>query len=450
MRKPIQPIPGQKPQRSSSHGWRYWLTRAFLSLLLVLAAWAGRWLWLRGTTPEPPSISTSGLDRAIAALVTQTENEIRSAPGSGAAWGKLGMILQGADFKVEARTCFSQAERLEPKEPRWPYFHGLLLQDESEAAIARLERAAQLCGDEPDTPRLRLAQLLAENGRFDQAERHFKELLRKRSDHAPALLGLARLSNARGRFAETANFLRPALEDVHTARSAYLLLANVQRRSGNETAAETTARVAATLPADDQWPDPYLLQTSRYQIGQQALVDRGVQLLKQGRIAEAVPTIDRVINEYPDSAEGWLLLGRLRLKQKDCASAEQAVRHHLRLDPRSANGYVQLGMAHLCQEQYSAAAASFQEALQLKPDLGPAHFNLGFAQAREGKLTEAIESFRQAIRYSPDFVDSYISLADLLRQAGHKEEAVAQLRRALELNPSERRAKLLLERIQSR
>ena len=266
--------------------------------------------------------------------------------------------MQGADFKVEARTCFSQAERLEPKEPRWPYFHGLLLQDESEAAIARLERAAQLCGDEPDTPRLRLAQLLAENGRFDQAERHFKELLRKRSDHAPALLGLARLSNARGRFEETANFLRPALEDVHTARSAYLLLANVQRRLGNETAAETTARVAATLPADDQWPDPYLLQTSRYQIGQQALVDRGVQLLKQGRIAEAVPTIDRVINEYPDSAEGWLLLGRLRLKQKDCASAEQAVQHHLRLDPRSANGYVQLGMAHLCQEQYSAAAAS--------------------------------------------------------------------------------------------
>ena len=415
---------------------------------LLLAAWMGRTLWLQRRTFQPPVISTAGLDRASAELITETENEIRRSPKSGVAWGKLGMILQSVDFNSEARNCFATAERLEPGNPCWPYLRGLLMPEEPEAALAAMQRAVELCHDEPDAPRLRLAQLLAQSGRFDEAERHYQELLRKRPDHPAAHLGLSKISNARGRFQESANSLRAALEDSRTAKTAYLLLSSVQKRLGNEPAAETAARIAASLPPDEQWPDPYLQDASRYKVGEHAWVDRAVQLLKQDRVGEASPLIDRIIKEYPGSAEGWLLLGRLRYQQRDCGGAEQAIRTHLRLNPRSASGYLQLGMALLCQERYSDSAASFQKAVELKPDLGPAYYNLGFVRAKEGKLIEAIESFRQAIRYNPDFAESYITLADLLRQTGHKEEARAELKRALELNPSDRRAERLLERLQ--
>src|SRR6266700_6087155 len=131
MRTRVKANPREKGERTPPRRWRSWLT---LALILAVIAWAGHRLWRREPTPELPSISTAGLDRTIAALVTQAENDIRSAPKSGAAWGKLGMILQGADLKTEARNCFSNAEKFEPKEPRWPYFYGLLVEEEPERA----------------------------------------------------------------------------------------------------------------------------------------------------------------------------------------------------------------------------------------------------------------------------------------------------------------------------
>ena len=391
----------------------------------------------------------TGVDRVVAALIDKTVAEVRASPRSGATWGKLGMVLQNYDFKAEARYSFSQAERFDPSQPRWPYFQGAMLAAlDSQQAIAQLQRAVELCGDQADVPRLRLAQLLAEQGGLNEAERQFKALLRTRPDHALALLGLARVSHGRGQSEESTAYLRRCLTDRHTARSAYTLLAAIQQRLGNVAAAQTANRIAATLPPDETWPDSYALEASRYYVGRQALRDQAEQLLKEGRREEAQPLISRLVNEYPDTAEGWLLLGRLGVEQKECVAAERALRRGLVIDPTAVNGYTQLGVALLCQERYAEAAAVLGTAVQYKPDFGEAHFNLGYALARQGQGGAAIQSFREAIRCNPGFVDAYITLADLLNQAGQKEEAVACLRRAQDLNPSDDRARFLLKRMQ--
>jgi tetratricopeptide (TPR) repeat protein len=423
----------------------FWLSFALVALAIATAYP----LWRRGTTPRPPALAKSGLDRVVGALLDKTVAEVRASPRSGAAWGKLGMVLQNYDFKREARYCFAQAERFDPRQPRWPYFQGVLLASrDSRQAIDHLQRATELGGDQPDAPRLRLAQLLAEQGRLDDAERQFKELLRTQPNHAPALLGLARLSQARGQSEESTAYLRRCLTDHHTARSAYTLLAATQQRLANAAAAQTASRLAATLPPDEPWPDPFALEASRFYVGRQAWRDQAEQLLKQGRRDEAGLLISRLVTEYPDAAEGWLLLGRLRVVQKECPAAEQALRRVLAIDPTSVNGCVQLGAALLCQERYAEAAEVFQKAIHYKPDLDAAHFNLGYALAREGQGEAAIHSFREAIRCNPGFVDAYITLADLLSQVGQKAEAIACLRRAQDLNPSDDRARFLLERMQ--
>jgi tetratricopeptide (TPR) repeat protein len=387
----------------------------------------------------------TGLDRIIAEQITQTLAQVVAAPRSGPTWGKLGLVFQAYDFKAEARFCFTQAERFDPHEPRWPYYHGgLLLAEAREAAIPKLKRAIEQKG--PDIARLRLAEALAEQGEWEAAEGQYRELLRGQADHAAAWLGLAQLRYARDRLPESADCLDRCLADTHTAKSAYALLATIRQRLGDAPDAETATRIATSLPPDQKWPDPYAREAAQYRIGRQAWLEQAQQYLRQGRLDEAAPLIERVLTEYPEAAEGWLLLGRLRLLQKDLAVAEQALSEHLRRTGDSVDGQMQLGLVLLYQQRNAEAAACFRKVVALKRGSAEAYYNLGLAQSRQGQRDEALQSFYEALRLKPDAGEPRLALADLLSRAGQKEEALAQLRRGLELNPADQRLKQRLEK----
>jgi tetratricopeptide (TPR) repeat protein len=358
------------------------------------------------------------------------------------------MVLMAHEFTAEARLCFEHAERLDPTEGRWPYLLALLLSQENAAgAIDKLQRTVNIGRDRQDAPRLRLAQTLFEEGRLDEAEGHFRTLLRLNAGHAAAQIGLAELSHVRGRVEETRRLLPLCLTNAYTAKRAHTLLAQVERQLGNTAGAEAALRDAAVLSADLPWPDLFFADAARFRIGRKAWADQAQSWLDQGRHEDAQPIVARLIQDYPGAPDGWLLLGRMRLERNDCAGAEQCFRRLLQLAPEGVNGHAQLGLALLCQERYADAIPAFQQAIRLKPDFGEAHFNLGFALCGAGRASEAIEPFRQAIRHSPNFVDPYIMLADLLRQAGERQEALSLLRRALQLAPTDERAKALLQRM---
>jgi tetratricopeptide (TPR) repeat protein len=433
-------------QARSNGSWRRVCLLAVALVIVGLLTWVGLHLRRGETAAEPPSVILTELDPAIAEQITHTVAEVRTSPHSGATWGKLGLVFQAYDFRAEARLCFMQAERLDPQQPRWPYYHGeLLLAEATEAALAKFKRAVEQGA--PDVARLRLAEVLAEQGHGEAAEVQFRQLLGAQADHAAAWLGLAKLHYARGRLQESADCLDRCLADVHTAKSAYSLLATIQERLGDATAAET-ARIAASLPPDQKWPDPYALEASHYRVGRQAWLDHAQHLLRQGRLDEATPLITRVVAEYPTAAEGWLLLGRLRLLQKDLAAAAQALREHLQRAGDSVDGQMQMGLVLLYQQQNGEAAACFQKAIALKHGSVEAHYNLGLAQTRQGQYDAAMQSFQEALRLKPDAAEAHLALADLLTRAGKKEEALAQLRHGLEVNPADPRLKQRLQQAQ--
>lgn len=437
-----QPPSSAAPSRPSRRRWI--VAAAFLSIAIALTIHFVR----RGAAPQPPVIATAGFEPMIISQVDKAVAEVRAAPRSGLAWGGLGMVLQAHEFTAEARFCFEQAERFDPAEARWPYLLALLLGQENAAgAIAQLQRAVNVGRDRQDAPRLRLAQTLFEAGRLDEAEGHFRTLLRLNAGHAAARIGLAELSHARGRVEETRRLLPLCLTNAHTARRANTLLAQVERQLGNTAPADAALRRVTTLPADLPWPDSFLADAAQFRIGRKAWTDQAQSWLDHGRHGEAQPIVARLIKDYPDAPDGWLLLGRMRLERNDCAGAEQCFRRVLQL-AEVVNGHAQLGITLLCQERYAEAIPAFQQAIRLKPDFGEAHFNLGLALGRAGRASEAIEPFRQAIRHSPNFVDPYITLADLLHQAGERQEALSLLSRALRLAPSDERAKALLQRMQ--
>src|SRR5258707_1107869 len=169
-----------------------------LSMLLgVLAASValGLGIWHRESIAAPPLPDLDGLDPAIKAAIEFERAAVAQLPRSGAAWGHLGMVFFAHGFNSEAGECLAQAELLDPREMRWPYFQAVALYaGDVPLAIQKLKRTLELDQDHPEAPRLRLAELLLLQGRIDEASEHFRLLVAQNPHHARGHLGLARVA----------------------------------------------------------------------------------------------------------------------------------------------------------------------------------------------------------------------------------------------------------------
>ncbi len=400
--------------------------------------------------PLPPAIPTLGLDPAVSKLIETTIAEVRAAPRSGDAWGKLGSVLIHYEFVDETRAAFERAEALSPGDPRWPHLHALAASTRDMAvATEKFRRAAALAGNQPDAPRLRLAQALAERGLNEEAEAQFQALLQLAPKHPPALLGLARLRHAQARRAEATNHLSGCLRDPHTARSAHALLAAIQQTLGNAPAAEAAARASSTLPADLPWPDPWWAEALTFRVGRKAMIEDATALLDRGKAADAVATLKRATREYPEDDEVWYLLGWALNQQQRPADAESALREHLRLSPQSPKGHAQRAVALLAQQRHAEAIVDLQAALKLKPTWRELHSNLGFASVQLGRDEEAIGHFRDALALDPSYLPTYAALGQLLDRRGERGEAKRLLQQALELEPADARIQSMLRKLEA-
>src|SRR5262249_2887496 len=165
-------------------------------------------------------------------------------------------------------------------QPRWPYLQATsLLSTDVEGAIAKLERAADLCGASPDAPCLQLAEVLLDQARLSEAEAQFHRILQSQPANARAYLALPRLAYQRGDLAKGLEPLTHSTEDIRTRKAAHILLAQVHERLRDQTAASGALRQASNLPDDRAWPDPFLDEVDRLRIGKQASLTRADHLI---------------------------------------------------------------------------------------------------------------------------------------------------------------------------
>ena len=431
-----------RPRVGQLRSW-WGLTLAALLLIAVLI-----FIALRPKAPVPPDIDTAALDSTVVELIQTNVQAVRAAPRSAAAWGRLGSVLMHYEFTDETEAAFAWAEKLAPQEPRWPHLHGLFIGSRDVlAATEKFRRATVLSGDQPDAPRLRLAQNLAERGLNEEAAKQFQTLLQNTPGHPAALLGLARIRQGEGQLIEATNLLAGCLRDPHTARSAHAVLATLEQALGNIPAADRAARLSATLPADAAWPDPWWNEALVWRAGRKALLEDAATLIERGAWPEAQATLGQIIRAHPQATEAWYLTGWTCNQQQRWAEAERALREYVRLAPSSPKGFAQLAVTLLGQRRHAEAVEVLQTGLKLKPTWRELHSNLGYACVQLGRDEEALGHFRHALALDPNYLPTHTALAELLVRRGQIEEARGLLRRALELNPAEARARAMLERI---
>jgi tetratricopeptide (TPR) repeat protein len=420
-----------------------------IALLAVLSVAFGLSLWNGGARPaEPPSppvLDETGIDPAVAKVVALARAEVVRSPRSPAAWGRLGMAFDAHGLTDLALRCFVEAERLDPSDAAWPYLQGLIQTPINPvAAVAKMRRGAELCGNVPDAPRLRLGLLLLAAGNLTRAEEHFREVLRDDPDNVRAHFGLARAAFAKGDWPSAREQVAHCLVDPTTRKAARTLLAQVHKRLGNSAAAESY-RQAAEGRDDQPWPDPFVLEASRLQTGRKTLLLRARILLEQGHVAESIAVGRQAVKEYPDAAQAWVQLGEALFRQGDLSGSKDALLNAIRIDSLAVEAYFYLGSAANHREDYVEATSWFRKAVEVKPDYARAYHALGACLARRGDLAAAIEALRQAIGCQPDLIDARTLLGEQLAKAGMKDEAVEQARLALKLKPNDPKATRLLK-----
>ena len=439
--KPKARAAGSPGQSSARRNLRRW---GAVLCLLALAA-GGLYFWRQNAPPEPPFIARPGIDPAIITAIAEARASVLRAPRSGPAWGRLGMVLSIHDILPEADLCFAQAERLDPHEPRWPYLRGLARSgDDPGAALPSLQRAAVLCGDLP-APHLRLAELLIERGRLDEAEAQIKPVVQRDPHNARALLGLARLASARGQTREGLEYLKQSIQYATDVRASYALLATLEQRSGNQTAAEEAFRRAAQLPEGYVWPDPFLVEINQVRTGLAAMTDNAETWLKQGHVKQAVALMQQAVAQYPERASAWLVQGKALVLAGDASSAERALRQAIQLEPDSVAARTELGSALFAQAKYPEAEASYREALRINPKLAEAWFNLGLCLMNQRDSARSLEAFQNATRFKPDLTYAYIRRGQALGRLKRVPEAIEQMQHALQLSPTNQEAREMLD-----
>jgi tetratricopeptide (TPR) repeat protein len=427
------------------------LRRRFWVLALAGAVAAGGVYWgLRPRPPEPPAVDTDGLDPEVASAIETARAGVRSAPRSARAWGDLGILLFAHALDPPSLPCFAEAERLDPSDPRWPYYQGLIhLLDRPDRALEYLDRAVERAGRQV-APRVRRAEALLALDRWDEARAGFEDVRARQPDHPRAALGLAQLAARAGEWDRCVALLTPVTTEPSCRRAARGLLAEAAARRGDATAAAVHRAALEDLPPDVSWDDPYLEAAKARQRGLGRRLAWSGELINRGQHPEAEQILREILATHPKYAEAYLNLGKLYVGTGDRRRAAIALSEYLALIPNSPVGHFLLGSVRFEQGDLVRAEESFRTATALQPDYAPAHFYFGECRRKKNDTRAAIAAYREAVRYRPNLVEAHIALGSALLNAGEPDAARAHLLNALRLKPDDPEMARLLKQSERR
>ena len=398
---------------------------------------------------SPPEVDTSGREPEVAESIHHARHEVRQQPRSAEAWGRLGLVLLGHDYEVEARICFARADQLDPQDPRWAYLNGRLLKmSDPQTALPFLRRAADST-ETNNVPRLYLAETLFGLGHFDEAEATFRRVLADQPQNPRALLGVGRIAFQNGDLAAALDNVRQAERGVPKLRSVHALLAEIYRRQG-DAAAEKKELALLSGCEDGDWPDPYLMEIDQHLAGSAGRIARANQLLKKGMPRQAVALLRDAVQMSPGSFRAHFFLGRLLAQQGDLAGGEAQLRAALQIRPESFEAFGELGVVLQRQQKHKEGAEVYRRVLALDPGHPLAHFNLAHCQEKLGDREGALESLRAVVKHKPDFAWAHQVLGRLLAESGQNEAAAEHLNNALRLDPDNSETRNLLQRLTAR
>ena len=180
-----------------------------------------------------------------------------------------------------------------------------------------------------------------------------------------------------------------------------------------------------------------------------AEVNRGNQLLAQGKTEQAIQVLSEAVKLKPEDEDVHYNLGSALARAGRLDEAAKELEEALRLFPDYVDAHNNLGNVLLRLGRAGEAIQHFEQAIKTLPDFASARNNLGTALQRVGRTNEALVQFQQAAKLNPDYWEAQFNVASSLFQQRRLPEARTAFETVLRLRPDFLPAKKALERIES-
>lgn len=385
--------------------------RRILVVVLLLAGCRSA-----GPLPPLPEVSTTTFLPAVREAVEAALVEAKARPNDAAAAGGLGMILQAHDQLAAARLCYRRAALLDPGNPDWRYYLGLVSQGEE--SIHALQAALRIRENLP--ARLRLGEALLASGDSAGARDVYRGL-----EHPAALFGYGRATNDPA-------YYEKALAAFPQYGAAIFALAQHYQRTGRGGEAQRLMadyqKFKAVSPPVD---DPLLEAVRALNQGPDRLLRQAMELESQGQLAAARDLQLKALELNPSLTQAHVNLISIYGRLGDAANAEKHYRKAIGLDASASEAYYNFGVLCYQSKRRQEAQAAFEKAIAINPGYAEAHNNIGTLLQEEGKLTQAARHFHKAIEVQPGLRLARFHLGRIYANQRRFLEAIEQFQRTV-------------------
>lgn len=327
----------------------------------------------------------------------------------------LGVALAEAADYAGAAEHLRAAVRLKPGAPN--------------AQVALREVETELAADA--TRHFNRSVQLIQAGRHGEAMTELKAAIGAKPDYAEALGNLGVLYQEQGKPLEAEKLFRRAAEaSPRDAAPHYvnlgLTLAGLKRYTE---ASQSLSKALELAPGNTA-----------------ALTAKGMVLMRQQQVEEAIAVFRRVTAAEPASAQAHLNLGIALSDSERQAEALRTFDEAVRLSPGMAQARLSRGRALYDLKRYEEAKAELETARSFAPGDTQALYMLGLAEARLNQPARAAKLLTKVLAADPQNVTAHQELGQALLELGREEEGVAHLRTVLKLDATNSQAAYALLR----
>lgn len=433
---------GDRAARTSY--WRSWGWQAVL-LITLGALFTMR---PRTATIPVPDVDLTQTSREVAGAISSARSNVLAEPKSADAWGELGMWLLAHQYEHEANLCLEQAERLDPRDPRWPYLFALnLAVSHRERAVEELRRALKLRDHWP-VAHLRLGELLLAQEQFGAAKQELDIAVQQDANEPRACFNLSRWFLMRGDPETAMSWAIRAARLDSDVRSIHELLATIHQRLGQRGEAEQELQWAEQSTMQEfGWHDQLAAKVLalRKDVGNQ--LELAQALLHDRRFEEAIQVLREGLHQSDRDVRLFVTLAQTLNQLQRSTEAGSLCQSALTRHPHSAELRFQRGVSEFQMGNVAKAERTFRETLQIKPDHALAHYNLGHVLLKLERPIEAEAEFETAAELRPLFVFSHVNAARIQLKREELATAEKHLRWAASIAPEDSEVQELLKKL---
>lgn len=166
--------------------------------------------------------------------------------------------------------------------------------------------------------------------------------------------------------------------------------------------------------------------------------------VEDARYQDAVPLLERTLNDQPDMAIALMQLGIAQAGLKNYTQALEPLQKAVKLIPDSGMGHYQLGLALFETGDWKSAAPEFEAAVGRAPRWADAHFSLASVYARIDRVPEAMTELNTTLSLTPNHYRANLLRGRILSLQGNQLDALPNLKKAAEVQPDSREAHAFL------